>query len=126
MSQDALDRAVERTRAERHERRARRARACFRGHAGVYLIVNLGLIGAWAVDRLLTGEEDLWFLGSLVGWGIGLLAHWILARPAFHRPSAHLNKIGETLPSESALHPEGSGWSGDLDAMRQDLPPEGV
>lgn len=85
MSQDALDRAVERTRAQRHEHRARRARACFRGHARVYLIVNLALIGGWAVDRLLTGEEDLWFLGTLVGWGIGLLVHGILARPAFRR-----------------------------------------
>lgn len=85
MSQDALDRAVERTRAQRHEHRARRARACFRGHARVYLIVNLALIGGWTVDRLLTGEEDLWFLGTLVGWGIGLLVHGILARPAFRR-----------------------------------------
>jgi len=125
MSQDALDRAVERTRAERRERRARRARACFRGHARIYLIVNLGLVAGWTVDRLLTGEQNPWFLGTLIGWGIGLLAHWILARPAF-RPSDQLSKVGETLATDNALDFEDSGWSGDLDAMRQDLPPEAV
>jgi Arc/MetJ family transcription regulator len=34
--------------------------------------------------------------------------------------------VGEALPTDEALRLEGSGWSGDLDAMRQDLPPEAV
>lgn len=86
MSEDALDRAVARTGAERREHHARRTRACFRSHATIYLIVNLGLIAGWSVDRLVNGEQELWFLGTLVGWGVGLLAHWVAARPAFrHR-----------------------------------------
>ena len=86
MSQDALDRAVARTSEERRGRRARQARACFRGHATVYLVVNLALIAGWLVDRLVTGEQEWWVLGTLVGWGVGLAAHYVLVRPAFrHR-----------------------------------------
>lgn len=88
MTEDALDRAVARTRSERREARARTARACFRAHAIPYAIVNLGLFGIWLATSLDAGGTHPWFLYPLLGWGLGLLAHWLAARPAFRRPAA--------------------------------------
>lgn len=87
MTEDALDRAVARTRSERHEARARVARACFKAHAIPYAAVNLGLFGIWLATSLSGGgDTHPWFVYPLFGWGIGLLAHWLAVRPAFrHR-----------------------------------------
>jgi type IV secretory pathway TrbD component len=40
-------------------------------HAGLYLVVNLGL----AALNLATSPHYLWFLWPVFGWGIGLAAH---------------------------------------------------
>ena len=85
MTEDALDRAVARTVEERTGRRARWARACFRGHATWFVIVNLGLFAIWLADWAIGGEEEPWFLYPLLGWGVALLAHWVSVRPAFRR-----------------------------------------
>lgn len=80
MGEDALDRAVERTRREHRRGHARAARRRFRAHASIWLIVNVGLVAGWLVDRWVNGEQELWFLGSLFGWGAAVLAHWMLIR----------------------------------------------
>lgn len=43
----------------------------FKIHFGVYLAVNLLL----AIINVLTDPGYLWFLWSLGGWGIGVIAH---------------------------------------------------
>jgi hypothetical protein len=40
-------------------------------HAGVYVVVNLGLVAI----NLATSPHYLWFVWPLFGWGIGLAAH---------------------------------------------------
>jgi hypothetical protein len=48
-----------------------RAKREFRQHLGVYVIVNLGLIGIWAA----TGADYFWPVWPILGWGLGLLFH---------------------------------------------------
>jgi len=64
---DANPEAELRRRAERRVR----AKIGFRNNAVMYLFVNFGL----AVLNLMTTPHYLWFLWSVFGWGIGLVAH---------------------------------------------------
>ena len=50
------------------------AREEFRIHAVVYLLVNALLIAVWAFNR--ADIANPWPLYSILGWGIGLFAHW--------------------------------------------------
>jgi 2TM domain len=47
------------------------ARYGFVVHAGVYLLVNLGLVAI----NLATSPHHLWFFWPALGWGLGLAAH---------------------------------------------------
>jgi fatty acid desaturase len=84
---DAFERAAERAeteaRRQRRERSARGARTSFRIHATVFVAVQLALIVVWA----LTGGGYPWFLYALVGWGIGLAAHFAAVRDSYRRPT---------------------------------------
>lgn len=40
-------------------------------HAGVYLVVNAGLMTL----NLVNSPDKIWFIWPLAGWGIGLLFH---------------------------------------------------
>ena len=51
------------------------ARVGFYVHLTVYLLVNALLIGI----NLGTSTQHLWFRWPLLGWGVGLLAHAIVA-----------------------------------------------
>jgi hypothetical protein len=62
--------AVDRDRYERAKQRVELIRG-FYGHAIVFALVNVGL----AAYNLATSPGDLWFLFTLGGWGIGLVAH---------------------------------------------------
>ena len=80
---DAFERAAERAEAEDRRRRqessARGARTSFRIHATVYVAVQVLLIVVWA----LTGMGHPWFLYALLGWGVGLAAHYAAVRDSF-------------------------------------------
>jgi uncharacterized membrane protein len=91
MSDDPFDRAVERVEAaaereaaERRERqRERRAsgqRLGFRIHATVFVAVQLLLVGIWAVIWTTAGVSYPWFVYPLLGWGVGLAAHYAAVR----------------------------------------------
>ena len=43
-------------------------------HAAVYLGVNVFLI----ILNLAIDRQNLWFIWPLLGWGIGLVAHWAI------------------------------------------------
>ncbi|HZO60127.1 MAG TPA: adenylate/guanylate cyclase domain-containing protein [Solirubrobacterales bacterium] len=53
-------------------------RQSFKVHLTFYLLVNVFLIGIWAVS----GGGYFWPVWSLLGWGLGLAAHWAVV---FHR-----------------------------------------
>ena len=61
------------TEADRYQAARRRVARMkeFYGHLLVYAIVNAGLFG---IDTLTPGEA--WFHWPLLGWGVGLAAHW--------------------------------------------------
>ncbi len=62
-----LDDADLRRRAERRVA----AKAGFRIHALVYVLVNAGLL----IVNLMTSPHYLWSAWPMFGWGIGLVAH---------------------------------------------------
>ena len=47
------------------------SRRDFRSHLGAYVVVNLMLVGIWA----LAGGGYFWPIWSIGGWGIGLAFH---------------------------------------------------
>lgn len=64
---------------ERAEREVMReeARRGFLIHAAAYVLVNLLLI---AINLLVINQSDdnmIWFVFPLIGWGIGLTAHYV-------------------------------------------------
>ncbi len=83
---DAFERAAERAEAEsqrqRRERSARGHRQGLRIHATVYAAVQVMLIVVWA----LTGAGYPWFLYALVGWGVGVAAHYAAVRDSLRAP----------------------------------------
>lgn len=77
---DAFERAASRERTEAR-------RLGFRIHLWVYLAVNVLLVATWA----LTGGSFPWFIFPLLGWGIGVVAHYAAIRPVSlsrERPAA--------------------------------------
>jgi hypothetical protein len=44
----------------------------FRTHLAVYVVVNLFLVGVWAV----TSRDYFWPIWSMLGWGIGVFFNW--------------------------------------------------
>lgn len=97
MHDDPFARAVERVQAaEQNERDAKRrkreemlksgSRTGFRIHATVFVAVNVLLIAIWAlVWQLNDGTSYPWFVFVLLGWGIGLAAHYAAVRNHVHR-----------------------------------------
>lgn len=81
---DAFERAAERTESEyRHKRRQRsmrRRQKGFRIHATVFVAVQVLLVVVWALQWQLGGTSHPWFLYALLGWGVGLAAHYAVAR----------------------------------------------
>jgi hypothetical protein len=72
MTDDALDRAI-----ARHDRAD--VRQGLRVHTAVFVAVNIFLALVWALtsDGFTVIPWNLFVLG---GWGIGLVAHWVVAR----------------------------------------------
>jgi hypothetical protein len=81
---DAFERAAQRTEAEhqqrRRERSTRRQRKGLRIHATVFAAVQLLLVVVWALQWQLGGTSHPWFVYALLGWGIGLAAHYAVTR----------------------------------------------
>lgn len=96
MQDDPFARAVERAQAaedaqqaaarrRRQEQWSSGNRTAFRTHATVFLSVNLLLFLIWLTTwQLLDGTSYPWFLWPLLGWGIGLAAHYAAVRHHLH------------------------------------------
>ena len=46
-------------------------------HFAIYIIVNIFIIAQWWY--ITGGDEFPWFITTLFGWGIGIVAHYIVA-----------------------------------------------
>lgn len=83
---DAFERAAERAESEYRrrgrERSQRWMRKGFRIHATAFVAVQVLLIAIWTLQWQLGGTWYPWFLFPLIGWGIGLGAHYAAIRPA--------------------------------------------
>ena len=82
---DAFERAAQKEEAEHKrrgkERRARGRRNGFQIHLKVYIAVQILLVAIWAlVWQLGDGTGHPWFAYALVGWGLGLAAHYVAVR----------------------------------------------
>jgi hypothetical protein len=87
---DAFERAAERaeleSRRRRDERSARGQRKGFRIHATVFVAVQILLVAVWALQWELGGTAYPWFVYALLGWGVGLVAHYAAIRDVFRSP----------------------------------------
>lgn len=83
---DAFERAAERAESEyrsrSRERNERIKRKSFQIHATVFVAVQVLLVVVWALQWQLGGTSHPWFLYVLLGWGVGLAAHYAAIRPA--------------------------------------------
>jgi 2TM domain len=70
VTEDAFEQAA------RKDQRIAHARTGFWVHFGIYLAVNLMLFVIWAVTPH-RGEVLPWFLWPVMGWGIGIVAHYL-------------------------------------------------
>jgi len=67
------ERTLEEYKKAYREIRAEEEKRGFLIHLTVYVLVNAMLI----VINLLHSPEDIWFFYPLIGWGIGLTAHYL-------------------------------------------------
>jgi hypothetical protein len=93
MTTDPFDRAVARERSARARRRTERARAGFRVHLSVFVVVQVLLFVTWLVT---TPGGFPWFVFPFLGWGIGLAAH---AMVVFYGAS---DRSGDAEPAPGA------------------------
>ena len=87
MNDDAFERAAERAEAEsrrrRHERSAQGQRKGFRIHATVFVAVEILIVAVWVLEWRVEGTAYPWFVYPLLGWGVGLAAHYAAVRDSF-------------------------------------------
>lgn len=84
---DAFERAAARAETEsrqrRNERRAHGNRKGFRIHATVFVAVQILILAVWVLQWQLGGTTYPWFVYVLLGWGVGLAAHYAAVRDSF-------------------------------------------
>lgn len=75
-------------------------RTVFRVHLWVYLAVQVFLIVTWWLTS--NGEGMPWFLFPLLGWGVGIVAHYATLRggPKLEPPSRPAAPADETEPRD--------------------------
>lgn len=124
MSDDAFERAVERAerRADEEQRRIdrkRRAwigqmnRTAFRIHASTYAAVQVLLVAIWALTwQFDHGTAYPWFIYPLLGWGIALIAHYVVASSIWRHhpdtdpepwPAEGVNQATRETPTQEPL-----------------------
>lgn len=75
MTEDAFERAA-------HKELVVERRRGFRIHLFVYLAVQVLLFATWALTSN-DGQVMPWFVFPLLGWGIGVVAHYFAVRDGF-------------------------------------------
>lgn len=85
---------------ERYDRAKQRVELVrgFYAHALVFILVNIGL----AAYNVATSPDRLWFVYTLFGWGIGLIAHgaYVMGSGRFLGAAWQERKIREEMERE--------------------------
>jgi hypothetical protein len=85
---------------ERYQRAKKRVELLrgFYGHAVVFVVVNIGL----AAYNIAVTPDRLWFLLTVAGWGIGLVAHgaYVMGSGRFFGAEWQERKIREVMERE--------------------------
>jgi hypothetical protein len=68
----------------------------FKIHLCIYVIMNSFIIPF----NLLTSPETLWFLGALIGWGSGVIAHYITGVVIIEKKLLGMERQAEALAQE--------------------------
>jgi len=74
------------------------AKKGFRAHLTSYIIMNTILVAI----NLATDPGKLWFLGSVIGWGIGVIAHYIGGVAILEKKTIKLEDEAEAMAAETA------------------------
>lgn len=69
----------------------------FKAHLIAYGCMNTLLMGI----NLITGPERLWFLGSVIGWGVGIIAHWATQIATAEKQLKKMEQDTESILSKS-------------------------
>ena len=72
---------LEEYRSARREVEYSDARYWFKRHLAVYVVANIAI----AVLNIWLMPERLWFYWPLVGWGVGLVGHYVFGVRMFNR-----------------------------------------
>ncbi len=84
---DAFERAAERAETQSRQRRSERwahgHRKGFRIHATVFVAVQILILAVWILQWQLGGTAYPWFIYALLGWGVGLAAHYATVHDSF-------------------------------------------
>jgi len=73
------------------------AKKGFKAHLTSYIIMNTILV----IINLLTDPSKLWCLGSIVGWGVGIIAHYIGGVVILEKKMIKMEAEAETLAGKS-------------------------
>ncbi|MCP4715502.1 MAG: 2TM domain-containing protein [Deltaproteobacteria bacterium] len=68
----------------------------FKIHLLVYVLNNIVLVTV----NLMTNPEYLWCLGSLFGWGVGVISHYITAVAIINKKLAGMEAEAEALAAD--------------------------
>jgi hypothetical protein len=84
---DAFERAAERAETESRRRRrewsANGQRKGFQIHATAFVVGQILIFAAWLLQWQVGGTAYPWFVYPLLGWGIGLAAHYAAVHDSF-------------------------------------------
>jgi len=73
------------------------AKKGFKGHITSFIIMNTILV----IINLSTDPSKLWCLGSIIGWGVGVLAHYIGGVKILEKKMIKMEGDAEAIASKS-------------------------
>ena len=69
------------------------AKKGFKAHLISYICMNTTLM----IINLLVSPDKLWFLGSVIGWGIGVIAHYVGGVAILEKKTIKMENEADTM-----------------------------
>jgi eukaryotic-like serine/threonine-protein kinase len=94
-------------------------------HLTIYLLVNLFLIGIWAAS----GGGYFWPVWSILGWGIGVAAHWaplVAGVGSGQRRAAPRDEAAQPEDAPTSVHEMASRVGSERPSLRPAAAPDGT